>query len=239
MFKQIVLAVSMLTLSASFVAAEDDKPKAEGKAKDYKWAYFAALPVYYFVVEIPLHESSHGLAIVLSSNYEITKFQPYPHYDSAQGSFVFGSVSAICINQEKCPDKAGLGKIALAPYIMTPILFVTSDVLLATNVVEPTSVSGRAMYFAGMVVPWWDFTYNTFWATDISDNAKVAEGFGMPRSSVIAKGAIVSIVGAWRLWSGYKRAFPKHPQAKAKESSLLVTPMGGAETVGLSVHMIF
>jgi hypothetical protein len=243
MSKRILSAIVAVALSQVFftrsASADDNKPKAEGKAKDYKWAYFAALPVYYFGVEIPMHESVHGLAAAMDTNYKVVEFKPYMHYDSEQGAFLFGSVTIECSDESNCSDKSGLGKIALSPYIMTTILFATSDVLLATNAVEPTSVSGRVMYFAGMVVPWWDFTYNTVWVTDISDNAKVAEGFGMPRSSVIAKGALISIAGIWRLWSGYKRAFPKNVRAKAKESNVLVTPMGGTETVGVSLHMTF
>lgn len=239
-----VLAATVVALCQMFfvrpvVADDNSRLKAEQRSKDYKWVYFASLPAYYFVVEIPLHESTHGLAAGLSSNYEVVDFKPYPHYDSDNNVFLFGGVSMICSNQEKCPNGADLGKIAIAPYIMTSTLFVTSDVLLATNVVEPTSVSGRVMYFAGMVVPWFDFTYNTVWATDISDNAKVAEALGVKRSSVVATGLLISAAGAWRLWSGYKRAFPKHGRAKAKESNLLITPMGGAETVGVSLSMTF
>lgn len=243
MSKRSLFAVVATVLCYMFfvpsVSADNNKPKAREGSKDYKWIYFAALPVYYFGVEIPLHESTHGLAASLGSDYKVVEFKPYLHYDSTQETFLFGSVSMVCDNQEKCPDQAALGKIALAPYVMTSSLFVTSDILLATDVVEPTSVSGRVMYFAGMVVPWFDFTYNTFWATDASDNAKVAESFGMSRSSVVAGGALISAAGAWRLWNGYKRAFPKRGQVKDRESNVLVTPMGGAETFGVSIHVSF
>ncbi|OGH91697.1 MAG: hypothetical protein A2534_04795 [Candidatus Magasanikbacteria bacterium RIFOXYD2_FULL_39_9] len=233
----LAVVVLLQMFFAQSATADDKSLKVEEEVKDYKWAYFVALPGYYFGVEIPFHESMHGLAAAFNSNYDVVEFKPYMHYDYNQNRFLFGSVVMEC--EKSCSDKVGLGKIALAPSVMTSTLFITSDVLLATNAVEPTSVSGRVMYFAGMVAPWLDFTYNTFWATDISDNAKVAEGFGMSRSSVVAGGALISAVGAWRIWSGYKRAFPKNIRAKAKESNVLVVPMGGAETVGVSLHVTF
>lgn len=227
-----IIIFSQLFLIQSAVA--DDKKNV---AKDYKWAYFAGLPAYYFLMEIPIHEGSHGFAVALNSNYELSDFRPYPHFE--QGRLLFGSVGMVCEDQNACADKTGLGMIALSPYITTSTLFVTSDILLATNTVEPTSVAGRTLYFAGMVVPWLDFSYNAVWATDMSDAAKIAENFEVPRSSVVATGVIISLVGTWRLWNGYKRAFPKHGKSRSKESNLIIVPIGGDQTVGLTASMQF
>lgn len=242
MSKRILSVVVVVALFQVFfvrsVVADNEKPKVEARAKDYKWAYFAALPAYYLGVHIPVHEGSHALAIGLDSNYELGSFKPWLHFIDGGPQFLFGSVELVCRGAD-CDDDAGAAVIFLAPYITDTAIFTVSDTLLSRDVVNPTSFSGRALYFAGMVVPWWDFSYNAVWATDRSDANYIAQKLHVPRWSVMTIGMGVSAVGIARLWSGYKRAFPKHGRAKAKESNLLITPMGGTETVGVSVHMRF
>ncbi|TSC84618.1 MAG: hypothetical protein G01um101413_2 [Parcubacteria group bacterium Gr01-1014_13] len=213
---------------------EIPEAKVEKKAKDGKVWYFAALPAYYLGVHIPLHESGHAFAGWLSPNYQVSNFKPWPHYNADGSRFFIGSVDITCVGKA-CDDKIGSGVIFLAPYITDTVLFTTSDLLLATNTVKPTSIPGRVLYFAGMVVPWWDFSYNAVWAIKGSDADHVARNFEIPRWSVMVAGASVSAVGLWRLWNGYNRAFRGH----AKESNLVITPISDSKTIGASVSMRF
>ncbi len=212
--------------------------KVEKKASDGKVWYFAALPVYYLGVHIPLHESSHAFAGWLNPNYQVSNFKPWPHNSPDGSRFFIGSVDITCIGKA-CGDKIGLGVIAVAPYITDTVLFTTSDLLLSTKAVEPASTTGRVLYFAGMVVPWWDFSYNAVWAIKGSDADHIAQNFEIPRWSVMAVGMGVSAVGLWRLWGGYKRAFHGQSRSHAKESSLVITPMSDSKTIGVSASMRF
>lgn len=217
--------------------ADNDKAEHRSEKKDHKVWYFAGLPVYYFLVDIPVHEGSHALAIAINPNYTVGDYKPWPHLLNGGPHFLLGSVDAVCHSENACADKTGMGVISLAPYITDTVLFTTADLLLSTNVVEPTSISGRVLYFAAMVVPWWDFAYNSVWVTDASDAASVAKNFGIPRWSVMAAGMSVSAVGLWRLWHGYKRAF--HGQRHPKESNLVIVPMGDSQTVGATASLRF
>jgi hypothetical protein len=208
--------------------------KVEKKAGDGKVWYFAALPIYYLGVHIPLHESGHAFAGWLNSNYQVSNFKPWPHNSPDGSRFYIGSVDITCVGKA-CEDKIGLGVISLAPYITDTVLFTTADLLLSVNVVKPNSVAGRILYFAGMVVPWWDFSYNAVWAIKGSDADHISRNFEIPRWSVMAVGTGVSAVGFWRLWGGYKRAFHGH----GKESSLVITPMSDSKTIGVSAGMRF
>ena len=233
----VVLMVVLLQMFFIQSAMADDE-KMKDKPKDGKVWYFAALPAYYFLVEIPIHESSHALATGISPNYQASNFKPWPHYN-ADGRFFLGSVDIACIGKA-CDDKIGAGVIAMAPYITATTIFTASDLLLATKAVEPTSITGRALYFAGMVVPWWDFSSNaTIWANKGSDADHIASNFQIPRWSVMATGIGVSAVGIWRLWSGYKRAFPAGSKRHANESNLVIVPTGGSGTIGASASMRF
>lgn len=217
--------------------ADDGGRKVEGKAKDHKWWYLAALPVDYFLVQIPLHEGAHAAAAGMSSNYEVDKFQPYPHFSPDGSAFYTGSASILC-RGAACDDKVGLGVISAAPYFADTVVFATADLLLSTNTVEAASVSGRILYLAGMVIPWWDTTFNAVWANDLSDAAHIATNLGIPRWKVMAVGMGVSTVGIWRLWHGYKHAF--HGQRHdSKESNLVVVPMGDSGTIGATASLRF
>ena len=240
MMKRRVLLVvlAMMFFAHSAMADDGGSPKGvhSGKAtKSYKWWYFAGLPAEYFLVHIPLHEGSHALATAIDSDYEVGKFPPYPHLTEDGSGFYLGSVDIVCTG-DACEDKTGLAVISLAPYITDTLLFSVSDLLLSTNVVEPTSISGRILFFAGMAVPLWDFSYNAGWAIDMSDAAHIATNLEIPRSAVMAAGMSVSAVGILRLWNGYKRAFSAPSKSHAKESSLVVAPIGSSQMLGLSVR---
>ncbi len=241
--KKTSVALMVVILQAfciqSAMADENSPPlSGAGKVKDYKVWYFAALPAYYFLGEIPIHESSHALAIGLNPNYQVDKFQPWPHYSADGSRFFFGSVDMVC-NGKACDDKTGAGVIALAPYITATTIFTASDLLLSTKVVEPASITGRVLYFAGMVMPWGDFSYNAVWAIRGSDADQIASNFQIPRWSVMAMGMGVSAVGLWRLWSGYKKAFPGQSHSLANESNLVIVPMGDSGTIGATASMRF
>ncbi len=246
MMKRISILMVVICLQVFFIqsamADVDPTPpsgagKATEKAKSHKWVYFAALPIYYFGVQIPLHEGGHAFAGWLNPHYQVDNFKPWPHLINGGPHFVLGSVDIICASERACADKTGLGLISLAPYITDTLLFTAADSLLATNAVRPTSIGGRVLYFAGMVVPWWDFSANaTIWANKRSDANYIAVNFGIPRWSVMATGMSVSAVGVWRLWEGYKRAFYGH---QAKESNLVITPISNSKTIGVSAYMRF
>jgi len=229
----LLTAIFLQAFCVQSAMADHKKPKAE-KTKDHKTWYFVAAPLYYLGVHIPLHESGHALAIGLNPNYSLDNFQPYPHFGN--GHFYFGSADAVCKSKEACADKTGLGVIFLAPYMTDMEIFAVSNWLLSTERINPTSVAGRALYFAGMVVPWWDFSFNAVWANDISDAAQIARNFEIPRWSVMAIGTSVSALGVWQLWSGYKRAFHSY---KGNESGVVITPMHDSGKIGVSVGMRF
>jgi len=220
MMKRISILTVVACLQAFFIqsAMADDnptplngagKPKSEKKAKDGKFWYFAATPVYYLSVHMTIHEGSHAFVGAINPNYDVGDFKPWPHLIDGGPHFVLGSVGFSC-SGKGCQDKTGFGVISVAPYITDTVLFTTSDLLLSANAVKPNSVPGRVLYFAGMVVPWWDlFSNSTIWANKTSDANHIAQSFEIPRWSVMAVGMGVSAVGLWRLWKGYKRAFPK------------------------------
>lgn len=240
MFKRVMLALLAIIVLNGIVMVGDalaDNNKVSRKAhkKDYKVWYFAGLPVDYFILQIPFHEGTHAMAAGISSNYDVFKFQPYPHYTPDGSVFYVGSVSFSC-HGTACDDKVGLGVISAAPYIMDTAVFATADLLLSTKVVNATSVAGRILYFAGMVVPWWDLSFNAVWANDISDAAHIATNLDIPRWSVMAVGMSVSAVGVWRLWHGYKRAFRTQSNGHTGDSNLVVVPMSDAGTLGASVR---
>ena len=143
-----------------------------------------------------------------------------------------GSVDISCYTKTACADKTGLGVIFLAPYMTDLEIFAVSNWLLSTEKVNPTSVAGRALYFAGMVVPWWHFSYNAVWAIKGSDADYIASSFEIPRWSVMAVGTTVSALGVWRLWKGYKRAFHSN---RSNESNLIIAPISNSQTMGVSV----
>lgn len=234
MMRRVSMLLTIIFLQAFF----SQSAVAEANPKDGKVWYFVTLPAYYFFVEIPIHEGSHALAAGLNPNFEVSKFQPWPHY-TEHGSLVLGSVMVTCASREACDDKIGLGVIFLAPYVTATTIFTASDLLLFTKVVEPASITGRVLYFAGMIVPWWDFSYNAIWATNISDAAQIAKNFQISRWSVMAVGTGVSVVGVWRLWAGYKRAFSGQTHGNVKESNLVIVPMGDSGTIGASAIMRF
>lgn len=210
--------------------------KRKHRAKDNKVLYFASLPVYYFFVEIPIHEGAHALAVGLNPNWKLTKFQPYPHYAKDRDSYIFGSITKLCANKNRCPDKIGSGVISLAPYIMASTIFTISDALLYTESVDAKSTAGRALYFAGMVIPWWDLSYNAVWAVKGSDASRMAINFQIPLWSVMAAGIGISTVGAWRLLSGYKRAFSTcGKRCEFKKTDIVVAPMANSDTFGALV----
>lgn len=236
--KKTAIVLAVIMLQAFFIQsamADDEKPKAVEKAKDHKAWYFAVSPVYYLSVHMTIHEGSHALVGAINPNYQVSNFKPYPHLIDGGPHFVLGSVDTICIDKA-CEDKSGMGLISVVPYITDTVLFTTSDLLLSAKVVKPNSVPGRVLYFAGMVVPWWDFSYNAVWANKISDANSIAQNFQIPLWSVMATGMSVSAVGLWRLWGGYKRAFRGN---NAKESSLVIVPLGGSGNVGISASMRF
>ncbi len=241
--KKAVVVLTAIILQAFFfrsaIADKNSKEvpelKVEKKAKDGKVWYFAALPAYYLSVHMTIHEGSHALVGAVNPNYDVSNFKPWPHLIDGGPHFVLGSVDFSC-SGKGCEDKTGLGVISTAPYITDIALFTTSDLLLSANVVKPNSVSGRVLYFAGMVVPWWDlFSNSTIWANKNSDANHIAQDFQIPRWSVMATGIGVSAVGFWRLWVGYKRAF----HGRAKESGLVITPMNESGKIGASIGMRF
>jgi len=238
MTKRILLAV----LAMMFFS---QPAMADNKTKTRKWLYLAGLPVYYFGAQIPIHEGSHALAVGLNDNYAVTKFQPYPHFTADREHFFLGSVGIIC-RGAACEDKTGSGVISLAPYMADIVIFTTADLLLSTNAVEPTSITGRVLYCAGMAVPWWDFAYNSVWAVEISDANHISQSFEIPRSAVMTAGITVSAVGLWRLWNGYRRAFSAPssghanlPAGQAGESNLVIRPIGSSQMLGVSVRGSF
>jgi hypothetical protein len=240
MIKRVSILLVAIFLQVFFVQsamADDRKPKVVKKVKDHKAWYFAVSPVYYLTAHMTIHEGSHALAGAINPNYQVSNFKPWPHFIDGGPHFVLGSVNFSCIGKA-CEDKTGMGVISVAPYITDTVLFTTADLLLSANVIKPNSVPGRVLYFAGMVVPWWDFSYNAVWANKISDANHIAGNFQIPLWSVMATGMSVSAVGLWRLWGGYKRAFPGK-NSFAKESSLVIMPMKNSETVGISAGMRF
>lgn len=239
----LVVVLLGLLFSSSAMADErflplNGKQKVKDKTGNSKVPYIAALPAYYFLVQVPLHESSHALLAGLNPNWEARKFRPFPHLNE-NNSLVFGSVDMRCYSVEACGDKTGLGVIALAPYVTATTIFMVSDAVLSTGVVNPASTTGRVLYFAGMAMPWWDFFFNSVWAVNPSDAAAIANSFEIPRWSVVATGIGISAVGVWRLWVNGKRAFPGQNHDQAKESNLVIVPMGDSGTIGASAILRF
>lgn len=221
--------------------AKSGTGKTEKKAKGHPWRYLVGLPTYYLLVQSPIHETSHMVAVGFSSNFQLTSFQPFPHYNKDVGRFsFFGSTSFSCPNERACADKTGLGVIFLAPYITDVALFTTSDLLLSTGAVDPGTTAGKLLYIGGMVMPWWDLIFNSIWQPAGSDGEQISRNFNISLDSTVLIGMGVSTIGLLRLMVNHKKVFggKKSNPAKTK-SSLIILPTSGSGTVGISAGMRF
>lgn len=208
-----VFAQVLLICSAQAEETPEVKPLPRREVvKNDRLHFLATLPVYIFTVGSVIHEGSHAVAVGLDDDWELVDFQPYPHIHPVKG-FVGGSIDARCYDYEldgqtaRCADQTGLGVIASAPYITDVALFAASDLLLSTGAVNPDSRVGLLLYLFGMGASWYDFGRNLIWAIDGSDPDQMAQGFGVPRWSVVAVATAVTAAGAWRLWVNGKRVF--------------------------------
>jgi hypothetical protein len=214
--------------------------KTDKKAKGHPWKYLVGLPAYYFFVQVPIHQTSHMVAVGLNPNYDMNSFLPVPHYDKNQGRFsFFGTMTFSCLNEKACADKAGAGGIFLAPYIMDAAIFTTVDMLLSFGEVNPGTTAGKLLYLGGMVMPWWDFAFNNVWAPAGSDSDQISRNFKISPESVMLIGMGISTVGLWRIMVNHRRVFSGQAHSPTNKSSLIIVPMSSSETIGVSAYIRF
>lgn len=149
---------------------------------------------------ILVHESFHALA-ARGEGWSILSFQPYPHIQDDLGGFVFGSMSYY-VTARGPTLTMSTALVAVAPYIYDVSVFALSDALLHDSRIANNPWARSALFLAGMLIPWLDFTFHFTTTRPGTDLAKFRAAIG-DRGTLAFNitGAALITLGAWRLFA--------------------------------------
>lgn len=228
-----MMMVFFVLLTASEASAAEKETELEfDKVKLWN---LAGLPAYFFLENF-LHESSHAL-MAKSLGEEIRSFKPYPHR-SEDGVFLMGGF----VTSVDHISKRDISLVSLAPYMTDTVIFVSTDLLLSYNVVEPRSVEGLIVYSVGMLAPFIDLVYNAHGFGGYNDFVIFSKAAGVNRFATLAVTEGVVMVAAMRLvMQGFEVFSKKTELAKksVKPSSVNVVPILGNSMTGLGASFTF
>lgn len=223
---------SVLLAAGTAGAAEKETELEFDKAKLWN---LAGLPVYFFLENF-LHESSHAL-VVKSFGATIEEFKPYPHR-ADDGTLLMGGFYPAGKKMSARQEAV----VAVAPYMLDAVLFTSTDLLLAHNIVDPKSAEGVILYSVGMLAPFVNLVYNAHGFGPYNDFVIFSKAAGVNRFATLAVTEGVAIVAAYRLITQGVRVFSKNiePAKKSVKPALVnITPILGHGMTGLGASFTF
>lgn len=231
-----------VALSLSMLSAPARAEGGDETLRSKRLWHLAGLPAWFFVAWPPVHEGSHAL-MAKAYGYEVIGFYPYPV--QYEGKYYYGLTAfnkcaeghTVVIDGQRsvpCEENGGGAMIAIAPYLTDIAVFGTADLLLSTGAVDPDSLGGGLLYIGAMLAPWIDFTWNMNIPGDL-DRELFQQETGMSRKSVVLLSEAVSIAGLWRLYVNGKRVFYDRGSPKKENPMVVLNPMTGENTLGLTL----
>lgn len=202
--------VILASLVAVLIAVAQLRPSKETRYQKSKIWYIATLPLWQPIWTV-FHEGSHAVAFMSFGN-EITSFKPYPHMRD-DGRFLFGGV------ETECPDGICGKNVrlagSLAPYILDTSVFLASDLVLSTGVVDSEGVGGGFVFVGGMLVPFADFV-SQMNGVRCLDRKNIADALGVSPLTVTISADVLAVVGLWRIYVNGKRMFVGKSKTKSQ-----------------------
>lgn len=228
-----MMVVLSVLLAASVAGAAEKETELE--LDTVKLWNLAGLPAYFFLENF-LHESSHAL-VAKSLGEDIDSFKPYPHR-SEDGVFLLGGF----VTSADHISKRDTSLVAIAPYLTDTALFVSTDLFLSYNVVEPKSAGGLILYSVGMLAPFIDLVYNAHGFGSHNDFVIFSKAAGVNRFATLAVTEGVVMVAALRLVMQGFEVFSKDPEPAKKPikpALVSITPVLGHGMTGLGASFTF
>jgi|GEM_PF-3314955 len=257
-----VLCIALTLPLTSDASRERGRPDSSGpdtppetEVRDDIWWHLAAVPAYAFL-QLNLHEGSHALT-GLALGYSVNEYRPYPHMityrekvtetvctptatDGGSGCvektgyvtrerFAFGSVDL-----RGSGDDWQKGLIYAAPVMTDVLLFTSADLTL--TFIDRRSWAAPILYFAGMVAPWMDFTYNVVIGRSAqNDVSRWTSLAGADTDLIRFFGTCVAMAGLVRLILRGYDVFLIPAEGPTDGPTLTVMPMSGPGMAGLAL----